>query len=170
MSHRINPCWEWRSATRGDRVWRLFLSGLLCVPGVVLLAVTPPHDRASYVEHASFAGSAAIPHAEGPAITISLPPTRFLAVSVATDLDGVEAGLIENPGAAPAVREPVPSHPKRVRVLHARKTDHHEGGAIAVGQAAPQRPRETFWARLGRWFNQHEAPRVWSPGTGEGAG
>jgi hypothetical protein len=159
-------------------MWRLFLSGLFCVPALLLLAVAAPHDRAWKVVHkiaapspedAIVAPSPALARPESPAITISLPPTPFLMASVQTDLDGWEIAASEHLVIATAVYEQPPTHPKAPRVSHQRAA-RHDASPTVVAQATLQAPQDTFWTRLARWLVQHEAPKVWSPAAGEGAG
>jgi hypothetical protein len=70
--------------------------------------------------------------------------------------------------AALAVEAPARPHLNPIRVAHARV--HRDPPAIVIAHTADQRPPDTLWSRLGRWFTQHEARKVWSPSGGEGAG
>jgi len=142
-------------------MWRLFLSGLFCVPALLLLIASAPGDGASRVRHV-FAASPVTAAPASP-ITVSLPPSQFPGRSIATDLEVASA---EKSATAPAAQEQAPPHPK----LYARAVVRHDGGPTLVGRSAPKQPQESLWASIGRWFTQHEAPKAWSPSPGGGTG
>jgi hypothetical protein len=145
-------------------MWRLFLSGLFCVPAVVLLAMPPAHVR----DRKMTASVTPIPRViivQASPITVSLPPSLFLAASVPIGLDRWEIAATDV-ATAPTTHGSTPPHPK----LHARAVVHHDGGPILVAQSVPKRPQESLWASIGRWFAQHEASKAWSPSPGGGAG
>ncbi len=144
-------------------MWRLFLSGLLCMPTLVLLAIAPRYASTVHLDPL-IAPPAAVAGAEARPISISLPPAPSPAPTIQTE---VEFGSAEYLPAARAGHEPAPPRPKPVQAIHAKSAVRRDTG---VAQTPPQPTEDTPWARLGHWFAQHEAPKVWSPGGGEGFG
>jgi hypothetical protein len=148
-------------------MWRLLLSGLLCVPALVLLALERPIDPALHVVRAPVAATpAATTGGERQPIVISLPRTPFPG----SNLTALQEAANETFAVAPEASQPAPSRPKPARALHARAAAHRQPSAVVVAQPGPQEPPDNLWSRLARWFARHEAPRVWAPNGGEGAG
>jgi hypothetical protein len=145
-------------------MWRLFLSGLFCMPAVLLLAMPPAHVR----DRKMTTSVAPIPRViivQASPITVSLPPSLFLAASAPIERDMREF-VATDLATTPTAHEPAPTH----RKLPARVVVHHDAGPILVAHSVPERPQESLWAIIGRWFAQHEAPKAWSPSPGGGAG
>ncbi len=149
-------------------MWRLLLSGLLCVPALVLLALASLNDSSTHLPFESAAPIVAVARAEAPSITISLPPTRLLAAPGQTDLDGWELASIGYLAATPAAREPARPHQRPM--LHARAAVRRDAAQTHMAQATLPPQQQTLLVRVGRWFAEHQAPKIWSPGGGEGAG
>ena len=143
-------------------MWRLFLSGLFCLPALVLLVVAPHHDDALHGEYALPPSRSAVARAEGPLIAISLPPRQFQAASAPIELDRWAFASTDF-AAAPTLREPVPSHPK----LHARAVVHRVDGPAP---SIPKSPQGTLWGSIGHWFAQHEVQKPGRPAEAEAPG
>jgi hypothetical protein len=151
-------------------MWRLLLSGLLCVPALVLLIVAPRDARNQYAMDAPFKPFPMTTVADAPVITVALSPALLQGDPLRTDPDSWELALADDLAAAAVAKEPVPPPSKPTRVLRARAAVARNGREIAAAQATPLPPQDTPWARWVHWLAQHQAPKTWSPGGGEGAG
>jgi hypothetical protein len=148
-------------------MWRLLLSGLLCVPALVLLITAPRDAHNQHVQDAPILPLATA--AEPPIVTVSLSPALLRGEPSRTGPAEWELAFAEGLAAAvPA--DPTPPHWKPTRVLHARRPVPRDALPLAVAPPGQPPPTETAWARLVHWLSQHQAPRDWSAGGGEGAG
>ena len=149
---------------RNGRMWPLVISGLLCVPALVMLSLGWPQDAGTRMDDVTVATEVA-PAALRSAITISLPPGRLLAELPQVDLVWDDSFVD-----APMPPDLTPPSPKRVRILHAHAPTPRPPSSVLMAQTAFQKQPDTVWARVAHWLTQHEVPKVWSPGGGEGAG
>ena len=138
----------------------LLLSGLMCVPALIMLVFGGPHDAGTHRETVAVAPAQVAAVARPSPITISLPHAPLQA----TDLGAGELSWNGSLSAAPTPAEPTPSRPKPLRTLHAVR---RSAGSVVVAQTIEQRPL-TLWARVGLWLAQHEPPRAWPWGSGQG--
>lgn len=146
-------------------MWRLFLSGLLCVPALVLLVVAPLHDGASRVEHALAANPAAVDRAGSWPIAISLPPSQLLVASFPIE---PEPWVFPSTDPVPTVimqGSPPPRQKPRAKAIVRR-----DAVPALVARASTEQRQEAVWASLGRWLAQHEAPKTWIASSGGGSG
>jgi hypothetical protein len=116
-------------------MWRLLLSGLFCVPALVLLLLSR-NDNSSQESHTTLTPSAfAQPSAVAPAIHVSLPAVQFSTEPALPDpytLDG--AGLTMGLPSQAAVPEASSSDlPIRHRVLNA--SSRHVAGFAPVSRS-----------------------------------
>jgi hypothetical protein len=141
----------------------LLLSGLMCVPALIMLAFGGLHDAGTHPEMVTVAPAQVAALARPPLITISLPRAPLQAEPRSTDLS---KELLGNGSltAALAPPEPAPSRPRPPRTLHAVR---HSASSVVVAQTVEQRP-DTLWARVGQWMAQHEPAKAWPSGGGQG--
>jgi hypothetical protein len=150
---------------RNGRMWPLLISGLLCVPALVALFFGWPHDGGVHVEDFAIAPVQMVTTASPSAITISLPPGWLQTEPPQTDLAWDDSFTT-----AAMPPEPIQPSPKRVRTLHARAPTPRPSSSVVVAQTEFQQQPDAVWARVAHWLTRHEAPKIWSPGGGQGAG
>jgi len=143
----------------------LLISGLLCVPALVMLSFGWPYDSATQLPDVTVASPRTVS-----AITISLPPASPRAEPSATDRNAWNLAWAAGPAAAQMPPEPLTASPKKVRIARARTSAPHLAGPVVVAQATFQERPVAVWTRVLQWLTQHEAPKIWSTGGAEGAG
>ena len=141
----------------------LLVSGLMCVPALVMLAFGWPHGVGTRPEGMAIAPAQVVTAARSSLITISLPPAALRAAPRPTDPNAAELAWDVSLAAAPTL-EPTSSRPRPPRTLHAVR---RPVTSVVVAQTIEQRSG-TFWARIGQWLAQHEAPKAWLPGGDQG--
>ena len=102
-------------------------------------------------------------------LTVSLPP-RAEREAQQIDLDAWELVWVGSLATEPTSSEPVRSHPKSVRTLHARAFAPRATRPVIVAQTTLRERPDTVGTRLVRWLTQHQAGKIWSPADTEGAG
>jgi hypothetical protein len=148
----------------------LLLSGLLCVPAVVMLNFGWPHDRGGRVEDATVAPAPMAAVSQSSTLTVSLPP-RSQREPPQMDLDAWELVGTGSLTAELTPSEPALSRRKPIRALHARASALRPASPVIVAQTTFRERPDTVWARVVQWLTQHEAGKMWSQaGAGGGAG
>ena len=148
----------------------LLLSGLLCVPAVVMLYFSWPHDRGGRLEDATVAPVPMAAVSQSSTLTVSLPP-RSQREPPQMDLDAWELVGAGSLTAELTPSEPALSRRKPIRTLHARASAARPASPVIVAQTTFRERPDTVWARVVQWLTQHEAGKMWSQaGAGGGAG
>jgi hypothetical protein len=147
----------------------LLLSGLLCLPAVVMLYFGWLPERGVLVEEATVAPAPRAVVSQSSTLTVSLPP-RALREQQQMDVDAWELVWAGSLTAEPTPSEPTLSRPKLVHTLHARASAPRPTSPVSVVQTTFSERPDTVWARVVQWLTQHEAGKMWSPADTEGAG
>jgi hypothetical protein len=147
----------------------LLVSGLFCVPAVIMLCLGWTHNSSMRAEDAIVAATPMAVASRSSPLTVSLPSLAQREPQQ-MDLDAWKLVWVGSLTAEPTRSEPALSHPRSVRTLHARASAARPTSPVIETPTTFSRQTDTVWTPVVQWLTRHEAGKMWSPADTQGAG